>query len=282
MYINTDLCVGGPIFGSSASPTVGHKVVEALQTVPYYDETYSNYYDFWKAHKESEAPEIYLPDAGSDHASFIFYAGVPVIDTYFDPDSKKYPSLSNIGYPTYHTAFETFKLVDEIIDPNYDIMATASMINLYLVRDFADSLLLDLKITGYNKVLEDFKNDDILLSLKDKGIDPKYTDFMSKTIEDYKDSTLKWSERFNNSLSEIQSSPLLIKAINDQMMNLDKYFLLKDGIPGRSIYSHAIISPSNFNAYGSGYFPGKKLYKSHPLLKKCRISEQKGKTLLDR
>jgi hypothetical protein len=30
-------------------------------------------------------PEVYLPGAGSDHASFIFFAGVPVIDTSFDP-----------------------------------------------------------------------------------------------------------------------------------------------------------------------------------------------------
>ena len=32
-------------------------------------------------------PEVYLPGAGSDHASFIFFAGVPVIDTTFDPVS---------------------------------------------------------------------------------------------------------------------------------------------------------------------------------------------------
>lgn len=32
-------------------------------------------------------PEVYLPGAGSDHASFIFFAGVPVIDTSFDPVS---------------------------------------------------------------------------------------------------------------------------------------------------------------------------------------------------
>ena len=36
-----------------------------------------------------EDPEVYLPGAGSDHASFIFYAGVPVIDSSFDPVSKK-------------------------------------------------------------------------------------------------------------------------------------------------------------------------------------------------
>ena len=31
---------------------------------------------------------------------------------------------------------------------------------------------------------------------------------------------------------------------------------LKIGLPGRPIYSHAIMSPAKFDSYGSGYFPG--------------------------
>ena len=40
-----------------------------------------NFYDF---HGTDAEPEVGLPGAGSDHASFIFYAGVPVIDYSFD------------------------------------------------------------------------------------------------------------------------------------------------------------------------------------------------------
>ena len=76
-------------------------------------------------------------------------------------------------------------------------------------------------------------------------------------MEEFKKSATDWHIRFNESLSEITSKPFMAKAMNDQMMNLDKMFLLKDGLPGRKVYSHAIISPSNFNSYGSGYFPGK-------------------------
>ena len=31
---------------------------------------------------------------------------------------------------------------------------------------------------------------------------------------------------------------------------------LKIGLPGRPVYSHAIMSPAKFDSYGSGYFPG--------------------------
>jgi hypothetical protein len=39
--------------------------------------------------------------AGSDHATFIYLAGVPVMDLTFGPDRKKYPNIG--GYPAYHT-----------------------------------------------------------------------------------------------------------------------------------------------------------------------------------
>ena len=51
--------------------------------------------------------------AGSDHASFIFYAGVPVMDIMFLEDSHRYPDMS--GYPAYHTGFEEFDLVDLVL-----------------------------------------------------------------------------------------------------------------------------------------------------------------------
>ena len=77
---------------------------------------------------------------------------IRLIDFYFNPDSKKYPSLANIGYPTYHTAYETFTLFNKIVDPDYNFMATSAMISMYLARSFADSLVLDYNLNGYDQV----------------------------------------------------------------------------------------------------------------------------------
>jgi hypothetical protein len=38
--------------------------------------------------KKKVLKNLEQPGAGSDHASFIFYAGVPVIDTTFDPVTR--------------------------------------------------------------------------------------------------------------------------------------------------------------------------------------------------
>ena len=153
MYINVDVCASGPILDASASPTISDKIINATKHVDFFgNNTYDTYYDFWKAYLEVDEPTVPLPGAGSDHANFIYFTGVPVIDFGFNPNTNKHPSLKSIGYPTYHTAYETFDLVQRLIDPEGKIMGTSAKIALYLVREFADSLVLNLDLKGYKKV----------------------------------------------------------------------------------------------------------------------------------
>ena len=58
--------------------------------------------NFQQSATTDEPKSIYsVLGAGSDHATFIYLTGIPVIDIMFGPDRKKYPKIS--GYPTYHT-----------------------------------------------------------------------------------------------------------------------------------------------------------------------------------
>ena len=77
--------------------------------------------------------------SGSDHAPFAFYANIPAINLRFKDDTKKYKGVGQ--YPTYHTGYETFYLVDKIIDPGFKIHRTcAQVIWIYSVL-FPVSLL---------------------------------------------------------------------------------------------------------------------------------------------
>ena len=68
--------------------------------------------------------------SGSDHAPFAFYANIPAINLRFKDDTKKYKGVGQ--YPTYHTGYETFYLVDKIIDPGFKIHRTcAQVISIY-------------------------------------------------------------------------------------------------------------------------------------------------------
>ena len=53
---------------------------------------------FLEKYASTEEPPIWIPGAGSDHASFIFHAGVPVIDFGFGADTKLHPSGQNLVF----------------------------------------------------------------------------------------------------------------------------------------------------------------------------------------
>ena len=49
----------------------------------------------------------------------------------FKDDTKKYKGVGQ--YPTYHTGYETFYLMDEIIDPGFKIHRTCAQVNFELL-----------------------------------------------------------------------------------------------------------------------------------------------------
>jgi N-acetylated-alpha-linked acidic dipeptidase len=47
-----------------------------------------------------------------------------------------------------------------------------------------------------------------------------------------------------------------IRMVNDQIMLLERIFILPQGVPGRPRTRNAIFAPSKYNAYGASAFPG--------------------------
>ena len=72
-----------------------------------------------------------LLGSGSDHAAFAFYANIPAIAYHFEADKKKYKGLG--FYSTYHTGFETFYLMDKIVDPGFKIHRTCAQVLKFLI-----------------------------------------------------------------------------------------------------------------------------------------------------
>ena len=59
----------------------------------------------------------------------------------FKDDTKKYKGVGQ--YPTYHTGYETFYLMDEIIDPGFKIHRTCAQVNIIIsfFENFSISLI---------------------------------------------------------------------------------------------------------------------------------------------
>ena len=65
------------------------------------------------------------------------------------------------------------------------------------------------------------------------------------------------SKAFKSRIDRLDANnPLAVRILNDQLMLLERVFLIPGGIPGRPDTRHAIFAPAKFNKYGASAFPG--------------------------
>jgi hypothetical protein len=60
--------------------------------------------------------------------------------------------------------------------------------------------------------------------------------------------------RHRDQLAAGSPGPLEQRALNDQLMMLERVFLLEEGLPGRPDVRHALFSPAKFDLYGEFFF----------------------------
>ena len=268
--VNTDICVSGPIAKPQASPILRDIVVEALKSASAPDEdptekSYfptrsktTSYYDFWyewtnrgNSGKE-KAPKITHLGSGSDHAAFAFYTGIPAVNLRFKDDSKKYPGIGQ--YPTYHTGYETFYLVDKIIDPGFNLHKICAQTSVHMLLNLADSLMIPYSLKHFpeemKKALKTMNEKGVASILKNNGA----------TLEHLEDAVEKFSVAVDEYTQKVQdmdkTNPMMIRIVNDQMMQLERIFVFPAGLPDRPDTRHAVFAPSKFNKYGASAFPG--------------------------
>ena len=213
--INTDICVCGPIVKPRASPVLRDVVTDALKHAsdPTEGKTRS-YYEYWvewtnqnlKPGENRKEPVIKHLGSGTDHAAFAFYAGVPAFDIDFDVDTKKHPGVGT--YPMYHTGYETFYLMDEIIDPGYKIHRSCAQTTLYSLLSLGDSALIPYNLTYFpsemKKTLESFDENNTTKTLEDNGVTLEY---LRNAIDEFEVQSKNFMDELRTQHSSITSEP---------------------------------------------------------------------------
>jgi len=65
------------------------------------------------------------------------------------------------------------------------------------------------------------------------------------------------ADAFMGDLNDVDTSnELKLRVINDQLMQLERVWVMPGGVPGRPEVRHAIFAPAKFNKYGQSIFPG--------------------------
>ncbi len=255
--LNVDTCVTGPISKSAAAPCLQDLLIESYKHAYDLESDSLNgrtYYDYWMDwHNSDKIPEIEPQAYGSDDGTFAFYAGVPGIDVQFKIDDKKHKGVH--GYPLYHTGYETFYYVDKIVDPDFKIHRTCVQVSLFMLLQLADSTILPFNLNRISKAMKaglvNLDENGILDLLDDNNID---IEPLREAIDEFE----KASAGFMTHIEYMKHTydPLKIRMLNDQMLLLDRIFIIPEGLPQRPASRHAIFNPGRFNHYGSSTFSG--------------------------
>jgi hypothetical protein len=78
--------------------------------------------------------------------------------------------------------------------------------------------------------------------------------FVRSAIEEFEMATSKFMAKLND--VKQSHNPMELRIINDQIMHLERVFLMPGGLPGRPDSRNAIFAPGKFNSYEGGAFPG--------------------------
>jgi Transferrin receptor-like dimerisation domain len=70
---------------------------------------------------------------------------------------------------------------------------------------------------------------------------------MIQKMNQFRDRAQRWLTRRD----QLIVSHLEQRALNDQLMMLERVFLLPKGLPGRPDVRHALFSPAKFDLYGN-------------------------------
>ncbi|XP_046557864.1 putative N-acetylated-alpha-linked acidic dipeptidase [Haliotis rubra] len=261
-YINLDTVVTGNYsLSARATPLMYHAVYEAAKKVPNPNRTDTEHptlYDNWllkKEWKDEDGNHLNIPSigslgSGSDYATLVQLTGIASVDLGIGPD---YSASPVVFFPLYHTIYETFYSVKRFVDPDFEYHRAVSQMAAELARSLADSLIIPFNVSDYSWALNTYwqtLNREHGAKLRD-NLD-NYDE-----LKDAISNFTRESQKFKERLSTLNRfDPLATRAVNDQLLLLEKAFLDDEGLPDRPTRKHLIVAESSKNAYAGSSFPG--------------------------
>ncbi|XP_071833272.1 putative N-acetylated-alpha-linked acidic dipeptidase isoform X2 [Apostichopus japonicus] len=258
-YINIDIAVQGNFtFRGKATPNLYNALYDATKAVPDapFEGHSSNVYDTWLRRMKDNnlnVPYISNVGSGSDYAVLLSRLGVPAVDLRYTYD----PASGLAGYPLYHSMYETFYLVNDILDPSFEYHRVIARVCAELARNLADSLILPFKASDYAfKMRRSLDGPDGLKEAYEEKMATRGLSF------DAIDIALNYFTAAGQALEakilhkRYGDSPFAVRKVNDQLMLMERAFIDPQGLPNRPLVRHIVFAPSSKDGYFGDIFPG--------------------------
>lgn len=225
VYINCDNAIQGNFsYEAKASPQLHQLLFEVTKNIQYNKKL--SIFDRWLENNPNENythPKISSNmGSGSDHAVFLQKLGVPCIDQKFVRNKKDEKFKNIIGYPLYHTSYETFKLVEHYMDPEYFGLTSITKVISETTRVLSDSSILPFDLENY---YQDIKNQ-IRVFDKQYSLTLKKLNITLNNLQESIENLENVVKNFNQRLKNIdQSNYYLVRQYNEQLKNFERSFL---------------------------------------------------------
>ncbi|XP_046440416.1 glutamate carboxypeptidase 2-like [Daphnia pulex] len=257
-YINVDSAMeGNYTLKSQTVPSLYSAIREAAKVVPNpnpaeVEAGRKTVFDTWlwanPDLNNPTQPRIGNLGSGSDYTVFSHVLGVPCVDLYYDYQEKAG------SYPLYHTLYETYHAVANLMDPGFHFHLAVARLMTELTLNLSESVVLPFDVVSYASFLEK-DLDKIESRYKSLAAANGATfEYFRKAVAHFRNSTEYFTDTILPRLD--RSNPLAIRKINDQLIQLERGFVDPHGLPGRPEFNHIVFAPSSVDKYSSDTFAG--------------------------
>ena len=256
-YLNMDVGVAGPKFGSSSVPSLKQFLRDVTKAVP--SPQGGTVYDVWqKDGKEADRPihsqdyaendppaaqskaDVAVGDlgSGSDYTPFLQHLGVPSTDI-----------GSGGPYGVYHSVFDNFAWFTKFADPTFVYeQQMARVFGLEAIR-MADADVLPFDYEEYGKEAKVYV--ETAKKKADTELGTKAPSFAEAI-----DAVKHFEEAGAKILSRQQKQSGDLGRLNRALRDAERALLIPGGLPDRPWYTHSIYAPGMYTGYAAVVIPG--------------------------
>ncbi|XP_078687667.1 putative N-acetylated-alpha-linked acidic dipeptidase [Branchiostoma floridae x Branchiostoma belcheri] len=254
-YINVDIAVRDKYtLRARATPSLKPLLKEVTKKVPWPETTPDGdtLYSVWRQRTPADSedpnsdPKISLPSSASDFVPFVRRVGVPIMDLAM---VHRY-TITYPNYPLYHTAYETFHLQKTYIDPEFKFHRLMSQLWAGIAFSLAEAEILPIDVSEYAATVSEMFDE-----LKDNyGEGFQAAQISLDALESAVTNFTQAAAMFEEKLSSVgnETSPMVVRMYNDQLMQMERAFIDPLGIPSRPFYRHTVLSNG---LYSTDTFP---------------------------
>ncbi|XP_022090181.1 putative N-acetylated-alpha-linked acidic dipeptidase [Acanthaster planci] len=254
-YINLDDAVSGNYsFAAAGSPLLSKVIFQATQDVSCPDQSHHSMsiHHNWASRRPISAsiqqPQLDPLGKSSDSAPFLMLAGVPSVDLQYVYDEEYY----NVPrYPTFRTWYDQAQNINLFIDDDFSIHAAVTEVTARVLVTLADTPKLSMKLTDYSDALtryvQQFKAWYGGL-LQTHGI---FLDDLETSVNFFSRMASAFQEQFD---SIDETDEFTLRKLNDNIMSVERAFLINEGVPFNPESRHLIYSANVTSVYKGAFF----------------------------